>query len=53
MRSVGAQLVFLQSLKPKFQCENGRLQIGSDYQEVFNHVAVQTYQLQQILDKHE
>lgn len=49
LKKVYNQVVWLETLKPKFEMEDGRLQLGSDYEQVFAHVQVQTFQQEQLL----
>jgi hypothetical protein len=43
IRQVGHHCVYLEKMNPRWLYD-GRLVIGSDYQQVFSHVEVQTYQ---------
>jgi hypothetical protein len=38
LKRVYNHVVWLETLKPKFEMEDGRLQLGSDYEQVFAHV---------------
>lgn len=43
LKKVYNHLVWLETITPKFSMEDGRLQLGSDYEQVFAHVEVQTF----------
>ena len=41
--------MWLDKIRPRFVTEDGHINVGSDVSEVFNHMAVQTYQQEQML----
>lgn len=43
IRNVGSHLVWLDKIRPKFATEDGKITVGSNVGEVFNHMQVQTY----------